>query len=233
MSLSDEERFSGLCETLKELTNIGMDLEEKGSDALMVKYLSQIWPAMLSNSSNGLFWIMGSQVGGSEFVEPRPGELFATAIYNNFCDHQVQCGTKSGDEHPWERRKNKNYEEKTEREKLFDYVCQYRPSISTVLGDSQTHMFGMGEMSSETYVKIFILVESAFYRINRYRDELSDRFIKVRELLAKIFGLCYKVFSSNSDYLAAFFLHHLADKVITYDEDVVNYIWMENNLHPS
>ncbi|MCK9459503.1 MAG: hypothetical protein M0R80_07685 [Proteobacteria bacterium] len=229
MGLSNEERFYGLCETVKELTNIGIDLEEKGSDSLMCKYLSQLWPAMLSTSSNGLFWIMGSTVGGSEFLEPSPSHgIFPAAIYNNFIDNQVECGAKEKDD--WSR-KDKPREEKSERELLFDYVCDFRPTIETVLRDAECSIYGTGSLNSETYVKIFVLVESAFYRINRYHDEFADRFVKVRDLLAKIWGLCYRVFSADSDFLAAYFLHHLAEKVVTYDEDVVNYIWMNQNLH--
>jgi hypothetical protein len=80
-------------------------------------------------------------------------------------------------------------------------------------------------------VKAYTGIEAAFYRINRYQDEFAERFVQLRELLSKIYGLCYSIFAANEDYLAAFFLHRISEKVLTYGYDVVNRIFCDNNMH--
>lgn len=228
MSLSDEERLSGMYHAIRELTGIAHSWREdhRFRDGLDRDQYSRVrdlvdslWPVFLGSQSNGLHWIMGSD--SSNPITHEPTTPWAMAITGHLEDVARKINREDP---PWENPDYKppfNAIEFTNIQYLLSHCHRWE-----AYGVAQGYVF-----------RIYQWVEQLIYYLRRYNDDFLARFKELSEVVAKIQGECYRIFSQNPNYAKAYLIREMMDILYgqgyPYDPnpDVVTQILIEENLH--
>lgn len=78
---------------------------------------------------------------------------------------------------------------------------------------------------------IYNWTESIIYALCRYNDDFKDDCKSLHFVVRQIQGECFDNFKCNRVYTAGWMLANLADKILTFKEDIVNKWWMKHHLH--
>lgn len=211
MGLSDGERTDGVYNCINQLYCLRgfRDSEYKQFNPL----LNALWPALLASRGSSGYWLIGGALNTDHFNETS----FVKTAFRNILN--VMSSQKKLSESD-----NKEVEDQN------DYLINYRPNMVNFLETADK----WDEYSAEPakVMKVFLLTENFMYCVNRYHDKLSKSFTKVKDIVAKLQGECFNVFSKKPVFLSGYMAGLIFDKVLRYDiTDVVTEWFRKHNLH--
>lgn len=105
---------------------------------------------------------------------------------------------------------------------FIDYVNIARDmcEIDDFLDGDERHVF-----------KIYSHTENCAYALTKYKDEFMEQFERFNMALRNIQGECFNIFTEERVFVDAWMYHHIAMKLITYQDDLVNQWWYAQNMH--
>jgi hypothetical protein len=78
---------------------------------------------------------------------------------------------------------------------------------------------------------IHLHTQNIAYALCRYKDEFMDRFEDLNFLIRTMQGECFNLMKEDNDYVHAWMLHNLCDKVYTMKEDDIVNQWWTNDCN--
>lgn len=206
MGLSTEERYNNIVSIVNELKNIESFTEHDLKP--FNKVLKNLWFYLLGNTNNSAHWILGSNSSASTITGM---SLFGTTMIHardNIEPHDDILDNAPADV-----------------KKYFEYRDNFIPNAIKLLESYNTK-------EKSNVFKIFRLSESYFYLVNRYDDNFSKQLIPLTKKICELQGLCYNEMQDKENYIKAWMMECLLDKIIDYDEsNIVNQWCMNNNMH--
>lgn len=209
MGLSNEERYAKMVHSVSHITGLAEDLGTERCyprDTNKLKKLCErLWYEFLKQESDGLFWIMGSDLSSDHLK----GGLLGVA----FCCHS-EHGTTMEDLIDERRKEDKYFDSYKTLSAFFD--------IDRLLSKEK-----------RAVMLIYAHTQNIAYAMCRYRDEFMKSYEDLNFVMRTIQGECFDHFKEDKDYSHAWMLHHLCDKIYTIDEkDIVNQWWTKHcNSH--
>jgi hypothetical protein len=232
MGLSNEERTNKIYFSIWRMTQLDKRraLEQTGYHAEefkpLLELLDQLWPAFIGRGGNGLFWFLGSGVTNEVMDKPT---LFSVAI----------CGNKSrGEPDSLDQMVEKRREEleaqpdspekkaALEREDLFRYQADFHPTYEKILRRNAPAL--------ATVYEIYEDCENIRYALNRYRDEFAIGLKGLDDLVARILGWCFHLFTTDTRFREAWYTHQIANRAVYQRVDAESTVvkfWRDCNLH--
>jgi bifunctional DNA-binding transcriptional regulator/antitoxin component of YhaV-PrlF toxin-antitoxin module len=220
MSLSNEERRNGIYWSLDRINCIVGDLKSRKEDFVpdgivhMLELVDQLWPKFLGKVTNSLHWVMGSST--SRTIKGEAATPWEVAVSY----HCEMAYSKINDSDDWE-----------EKEDLFNALeFENIPNLLRL-------EYNWSEGSA---FEIYQEMEQIVYYLRRYNDEFLKSYNELDDLVSKIMGVCFGIFSKNSNFAKAYVIHEILEIIYgpkyPYQEDkndVVTKIAVKENLHHS
>lgn len=232
MGLSNEERTEKIYFSLWRMTQRDkrQSLEQTGYHAEefkpLLELLDQLWPAYIGRGGNGLFWFLGSGVTNEVMDKPT---LFSVAI----CGNKSRGEPDSLDQLAEERRKELEAQPDSPEKKaallrddLFDYQSNYHPTYEKVLRRNAPEL--------ATVYEIYEDCENIRYALNRYQDDFAIGLKALDDLVARILGVCFHLFTTDTRFREAWYTHQIANRAMNQRVDAeatVVKFWRKCNLH--
>lgn len=202
MGLSNEERLAGIYHSTANLVKSSerILIHSNGSKNLY-KYKnlvslaedikSNAWAKLLKGNSNSLFWILGSESMGE-------------GLKNT---NLIDCSMISNSEEDldlFDRSINDESRPEEEREILKD-VKHYINSV--------TKRHTINDPVKGELFDIISNVDNILYRLNRYKDEVSESLSLFEDYISNIRGKIFEIFRSDKDYTMAYILEQIFKKI--------------------
>jgi hypothetical protein len=192
MGLSDEERLEGMYFALCELSEISKRWKRDyqverycRTEFVVVRDLvDQLWHAFLGKQSNAVHWIMGSS--SSNTITHSPHSPWDIAV----CHHLNDAIKK---EDPWD----------SDSERPFD-AMQFTDIRSLVAHNRDSHALAY-------VLEVYQWVEQLVYYLRRYEDDFLDRYKEISEIVSKIMGECFVIFSRRPDIAKAYLIREIME----------------------
>ena len=232
MGLSDEERTEKIYFSLWRMTQQDKrrSLEQTGYRAYeykpLLELLDQLWPAYIGRGGNGLFWIMGS--GATNEVMDKP-TLFSVAICGNKSRGEPHSIDKLMEEHRKELEARPDSPEKSAalfRDDLFIYQSKFHPTYERILKRNAPEL--------ATVYEIYEDCENIRYALNRYKDDFAVGLKPLGDLVARILGVCFHLFTTDTRFREAWYTHQIANRAMNLRVDAESTVvrfWRQSNLH--
>jgi len=215
MGLSDEERIEGICYSIRAITKLGKELEEQQSRSYgfhdyeeLCRLIKRLWPAAVGSESNGMHWIMGSSA--SNTVSWETNTPWGVAIKSH-----IEAGAR-------ELSRDGDDFFDPDRDKEFDPFDGFL-SIGGLLPAPHNKVYD-----------IYGWIEQLIYYLRRYKDQFAKNLSGLSDLVARIQGECFAMFTSEDIYGKAYLLNKIAEAVyirFQQDEDVVKKWFKKQNMH--
>ncbi len=201
MGLSNEERYDKICYSIGHIDKLATDLKGKSHRdySKLNKLCSSLWYNFLKTDADGLFWIMGSDLGN---------EYMGTGLTSAaFCCHAPSRGDTLEDLCNERRKTDKYYDHYKVLSDFFD-------------------MDRLLEKEKRAVMLIYAHTQNIAYALCRYRDEFLKSYEDLNILRCQIQGECFQLMKADKDYAYAWMVHQLCNKIYTLDEkDIVNQWW--------
>jgi hypothetical protein len=195
MGLCDEERMTKLFFSMKRMNNILKRWNEDhrlSDDYDSINHLKdlvgQTFPALFGNQSNGLHWFMGSSTSNviKSDMEADPWGLAIGTHLKKTMDKNSGFWEERSDA-PW---------------KVQDSF-----SVSRLLDLYST---------KDSYVfQVYQENEHAIYALRRYDDKFRTDLKSLDDLVSKICGVCFSIFSDNEIYAKAYLVNRIVHILYT------------------
>ena len=203
MGLSNEERMAGIFHSVANLIE-SADRITSGvgkSDRNKYKYKKEVdlaediknnaWAKLLKGNSNSLYWIIGSENMGEGLKQIN---LLDSAIISH----------SDKDECLFDQSINDASRSEEEREILRD-VKHFHDCVTK---ESAINDPSKGE--------IFIILrnlENILYRLNRYKDDISETLSGFEDYISNLRGQIFEIFRSDKEYGMAYMLEQIFKKI--------------------
>jgi len=213
MGLDDKDRISGIFYSIKSITNLGKELRDlKKTDnisyqdfEILCSLIDELWPATIGNGRNRNHWLGGSSA--TQAISYNSSTVWGIAI-KEMIENEIRAMNDQTNI-DWD---NLSFDP-------FDNIL----NISGLLPKpySQIH-------------QIFAWSEQLIYYLRYYVDGLLSNLKGLSDLVAKIHGECFSIFSSEESeeiYTKAYLVHRIAEAIYD-DRQGWFYDWLiEENFH--
>lgn len=226
MGLSDEERKKNIIECIDAITNIE-PFTTNPNDSKFEQIniiLENLWYDLFGTNGNSFHWFAGSS---SDNITLAQDDIFGLAIINSYySDSEIKSEIKKNN--PFD---NTDADKVwgPESKEWFDYSNRFKPTDLSIL-KNYNDWYGRAYQANDILL-IFKYIESYFYNVNRYQDELTKAFKPLTIKISKLKGLCFKIMSENDIYFKAFASNIIFDKILPFHADDINKWFMNNYLH--
>lgn len=206
MGLSNEERYEKILFSISHIDDLMTDMN--GYTTKKLKSLAnQLWYAFLKKESNGLMWIMGSDLASNHLHSG----LLSAAFEQHIPNQQETLEEMDAEL----RKKDKFYDSYKVLSSFFD-------------------MDRLLEREKRAVLMTYHATQAIAYALCRYRDKFLKSYKDLNFLLRKMQGECFKIMKADREYAYAWMLHHLCDMIYTSDEkDIVNQWWTKHCISHS
>lgn len=203
MGLSDQERYSKIVYTVKNLSDLLATITDEYGFRKLKSFQDKIWPALLNKEQFNHFWLFGDGFSNTKFE----GGLLYEAL-------SIHAEDLVGE--PYEQT-----EEQNEKQGMREFILE-RMDILNLLSDRNERIV----------VEAYQHIINYFYAVNRYRDKFSENFTDLTSLLSNIKGELFKIISNDPTYFRAYLLSNIYKKCIdVYADDALNNVLRKHYLY--
>ena len=196
MGLSNEERLTGIYWSLYRIDKV---LETWSWQREREDYISrevdrvfdlvgQLWPAFIGKMSNGMHWAIGSDT--SSTLRDGPDTPWAVAV-------SLHCG--------------KAYDELHEGIRAWRDPDYQKPFDALKHTSIQYLVSHHGENAKGYIFEIYQEMEQIVYYLRRYDDDFLKKYSFLSDLVAKIMGACFTIFSDHEGFGKAYVIHQMME----------------------
>ncbi len=198
MGLCDEERMAKLFFSMKRLNKL---LEKWNGDHRtsrdypsynhLKSLADQSFPIFFANQSNAIHWFMGSSTSNiirSDMEADSWGLAIGTHLSKALDENAGFWDRKPGD--PW------RIEDSFSVEQLLEYA---------------------GHVNESYVFQIYQEMENSIYALRRYDDKFRKDLGKLDDLIGKICGACFSIFSDHECFANAYLINRIIHLIYTGD----------------
>lgn len=201
MGLSNEERYEKILFSISHVDELMEDMKS-GTTKKLKSLTNQLWYEFLKKESDGLMWLMGSDLASNHLNSG----LLSAAFECHVPNQQDTLEDMEADL----RKKDRFYNSYKTLSAFFD-------------------MDRLLEREKRAVLMTYHATQNIAYAMCRYRDEFLEGYKDLNFLLRQIQGECFKLMKADREYAYAWMLHHLCDMIYTSDEkDIVNQWWTKH-----